>query len=126
MNSTLRAGIGVVAVTLSLGALVVDAQQRPQTAPAQAPEVFCNTMQAGALCPTGTVSVLKLQGPKIQQWLDIVGKYNDSVEGATKQLKADAKGVLTPAQMAELDRWMEKGINPEVNKILASRTPAGR
>jgi len=126
MNSTLRAGIGVVAVTLSLGALVVDAQQRPQTAPAQAPEVFCNTMQAGALCPTGTVSVLKLQGPKIQQWLDIVGKYNDSVEGATKQLKAEAKGVLTPAQMAELDRWMEKGINPEVNKILASRTPAGR
>jgi hypothetical protein len=126
MNSTLRAGIGVVAVALSLGALVVDAQQRPQTPPAQAPEVFCNTMQAGALCPTGTVSVLKLQGPKIQQWLDIVGKYNDSVEGATKQLKADAKGILTPAQMAELDRWMEKGINPEVNKILASRTPAGR
>jgi hypothetical protein len=78
-------------------------------------------MQAGALCPTGTVSVLKLSGPKVQQWLDLVGTYNDTVEGATKQLKADARKILTPAQMAELDRWMDKGLNPEVNKVLASR-----
>jgi hypothetical protein len=40
-------------------------------------------------------------------------------------LKADAKPVLTAGQMAELDRWMDKGINPEVNKLLASKnTPA--
>ena len=32
-------------------------------------------------------------------------------------------GVLTPAQIEELDRWMDKGINPEVNRILASRNP---
>jgi hypothetical protein len=44
------------------------------------------------------------------------------VEGATKKLKADARGLLTPAQMAELDRWLDKGLNPEVNRILASRT----
>jgi hypothetical protein len=78
-------------------------------------------MQAGALCPTGTVSILKLQGPKVQQWLDAVGKYNEAVEAATRQLKADSKGILTPAQLSELDRWMDKGINPEVNKLLASR-----
>ena len=125
MTSSVRLGIAILAVSISFGALVVDAQ-RPQTASAAAPEVFCNTMQAGALCPTGTVSILKLQGPKIQQWLDLVNKYNESVETATKQLKADAKGVLTPAQMSELDRWMDRGLNPEVNKILASRTPAGR
>jgi hypothetical protein len=120
-----RVALAVVGVALSVSVLVLEAQ-RGQTATAQPPEVFCNTMQAGALCPTGTVSVLKLTGPKIQQWLDLVNKYNESVENATKQLKADAKGVLTPAQLAELDRWMDKGINPEVNKILASRTPAGR
>src|SRR5205085_4625175 len=105
--------------------VTLDARQRPaqsSAAPA-APEVFCNTMQAGALCPTGTVSVLKLSGPKVQQWLDAVGKYNDAVEAATRQLKAESKGILTPAQMSELDRWMDKGINPEVNKMLASRNP---
>ena len=121
MKSNIRLTVAVLAVSVSLGGLVVDAQ-RPQTATAPAPEVFCNTMQAGALCPTGTVSVLKLSGPKVQQWLDLVETYNDTVEGATKKLKADARSILTPAQMAELDRWLEKGLNPEVNRILASRT----
>jgi len=123
MNTTVRFGIGVLVLALSLATL--DARQRPaaqQAAPAKAPEVFCNTMQAGALCPTGTVSVLKLSGPKVQQWLDAVEKYNTSVESATKQLKTDARGILTPAQMAELDRWMDKGLNPEVNRLLASRS----
>ncbi|HEY3161362.1 MAG TPA: hypothetical protein VGJ78_20490 [Vicinamibacterales bacterium] len=122
MNTTVRFGIGVLVLALSLATL--DARQRPaqQAAPAKAPEVFCNTMQAGALCPTGTVSVLKLSGPKVQQWLDAVEKYNTSVENATKQLKTDARGILTPAQMAELDRWMDKGLNPEVNRLLASRS----
>ena len=58
--------------------------------------------------------------------LDAVGTYNDAVENATKQLKADAGKILTPAQIAELDRWMEKGINPEVNRILASRAATPR
>ena len=124
MITKFRLTIAVIVVGFSLATL--DARQRPaerqQPPAASAPEVFCNTMQAGALCPTGTVSVLKLSGPKVQQWLDAVGKYNDTVESATKQLKADAKGILTPAQMAELDRWMNKGLNPEVNRILASRS----
>ena len=126
MITTFRLGIAIIVVGLSLATL--DARQRPagqtsggQQAAAAAPEVFCNTMQAGALCPTGTVSILKLQGPKVQQWLDAVGKYNEAVEAATRQLKADSKGILTPAQLSELDRWMDKGINPEVNKLLASR-----
>jgi hypothetical protein len=128
MITTFRLGIAIIGIGLSLATL--DARQRPaerqQPAAAPAPEVFCDTMQAGALCPTGTVSVLKLSGPKVQQWLDAVGKYNDAVEHATKQLKAEARSVLTPAQIAELDRWMDKGINPEVNRILASRTTARR
>lgn len=132
MITIFRVGIVVIVVGLSLATL--DARQRPAErrqsaaapAAAPAPEVFCNTMQAGALCPTGTVSVLKLSGPKVQQWLDAVGTYNDAVENATKRLKADARSVLTPAQIAELDRWMDTGINPEVNRILASRTTTQR
>src|SRR5712691_4545317 len=127
MITKFRLAIAVIVVGLSLATL--DAGQRPaarQPSAAPAPEVFCNTMQAGALCPTGTVSVLKLSGPKVQQWLDAVGKYNDAVENATKQLKADSRSILTPTQIAELDRWMNKGINPEVNRILASRTPTQR
>lgn len=124
MITTFRLGIGVLVLGLSL--VTLDARQRPaagqQAAAPRAPEVFCNTMQAGALCPTGTVSVLKLSGPKAEQWLDAVQKYNDAVEGATRKLKADAKSILTPAQIAELDRWMDKGLNPEVNRLLASRT----
>jgi hypothetical protein len=114
MTTTFRHAVAAGVIALSLA--TVNAQQ------AAAPEVFCNTMQAGALCPTGTVSVLKLSGPKVQQWLDLVETYNATVEGATKKLKADAKSLLTPAQMAELDRWLDKGLNPEVNRILASRT----
>jgi hypothetical protein len=125
MVTTFRLGLAVVVVGLSLATL--DARQTPaarQTpGAAPAPEVFCNTMQAGTLCPTGTVSILKLSGPKVQQWMDAINKYNGAVESATRQLKADAKSVLTPAQIAELDRWMDKGINPEVNRILASRNP---
>jgi len=127
MKTIFRLSVAVLVAGMSLATL--DAGQRPaaQSTPATAaPEVFCNTMQAGALCPTGTVSILKLSGPKVQPWLDAVNKYNEAVEAATKQLKADAKPVLTSGQMSELDRWMEKGINPEVNKLLASRTPIAR
>ena len=113
----IRFSLVVGTILLGLSLTTVDAQSPPK-----APEIFCNTMQAGALCPTGTVSVLKLSGPKVQQWLDLVEKYNDTVEDATRRLKADARNILTPAQMAELDRWLDKGLNPEVNRILASRT----
>jgi len=105
--------IGVAALSL----VTLHARQQP----AAAPEVFCNTMQAGALCPTATVGILKVSGPNVQKWIDAVGKYNAAVENATRQLKAETKGFLTPAQTSELDRWMANGINPEVNKILASR-----
>ena len=123
MITIFRTGIAAAAIALSLATL--DARQRPagtQQPATTTPEVFCNTMQAGALCPTGTVSVLKLSGPKVQQWLDAVNKYNESVLKASGQLKADARNILTPAQMAELDRWLDKGMNPEVNRILASRS----
>jgi hypothetical protein len=44
----------------------------------------------------------------------------------SRQLKADARSVLTPAQLAERDRWMDNRIIPEVNRILASRNTTPR
>src|ERR1700741_455949 len=120
MTSRFRYAVAAGVIALSLA--TVSAQK----AAAPAPEVFCNTMQAGTLCPTGTVSILKLSGPKGEQWLGSVNRDKGAVESATKQLKAEAKSVLTPAQIAELDRWMASGINPEVNRILASRNPIAR
>jgi len=112
-------------LVIALGALSL-ATLHARQQPAAAPEVFCNTMQAGALCPTATVSILKLSGPNVQVWLNAVGKYNSAIENATRQLKADTKGILTPAQMVEIDRWMDKGLNPEVNRVLAQRAASGR
>jgi len=113
----IRFRLALVIALAALSLATLHARQQP----AAAPEVFCNTMQAGALCPTATVSILKLSGPNVQKWMDAISKYNAAVENATRQLKADSKAFLTPAQTAELDRWMDKGLNPEVNKILAAR-----
>ena len=113
----IRFRLALVIALAALSLATLHARQQP----AAAPEVFCNTMQAGALCPTATVSILKLSGPNVQKWMEAISKYNAAVENATRQLKADSKAFLTPAQTAELDRWMDKGLNPEVNKILAAR-----
>jgi hypothetical protein len=115
-----RCNLAIVTAVIGFSLATLQAQQRGAQPP-EAPEVFCNTMQAGALCPTATVSILKLSGPNVQKWLEAIGKYNAAVENATRDLKADTKAFLTPAQQAEIDRWMDKGINPEVNRILASR-----
>ena len=45
------------------------------------------------------------------------------LDAVWESLEANALS-LTDAQRAELDRWMDKGMNPEVNRILASRTTA--
>jgi hypothetical protein len=122
---TFRFTFAIAVLVLSLAG-VHAAQQRPAQPQAEAPEVFCNTMQAGALCPTATVGILKLSGPNVQVWLDAVAKYNETVENATRQLKADTKGILTPAQVAELDRWLGRGLNPEINRVLAQRNAIAR
>jgi hypothetical protein len=101
----------------------------PQTAPATAPkppEVFCNTMQAGTLCPTGTVGVLKLSGAKAAAWLEAVDRYNKTVMNASAQFRSETRGLLTAEQLAEIDRWFKQGLNLEINRALAStsRKPA--
>lgn len=116
------------ALAACVAAVTLRADQRPaaaqntQTSTAKPPEVFCDTMQTGTLCPTGTVGLFKLSGAKAEAWLTAVGRYNKAVMDATQHLRGDVKGLLTPEQLLELDRWFRQGLNTEVNRTLASQT----
>lgn len=117
-SSALAASVAAVAVHAAHPA----AGQGTRTGTAKPPEVFCDTMQTGTLCPTGTVGLFKLSGAKAEAWLTAVGRYNKAVMDATQQLRGDVKGLLTPEQLLELDRWFRQGLNTEVNRTLASQT----
>lgn len=116
------------ALAACLAVVNLRAEQRPaarqstETSAAKPPEIFCDTMQTGTLCPTGTVGLFKLSGAKAESWLTAVGRYNKAVMDATQQLRGDVKGLLTPEQLLELDRWFRQGLNTEVNRTLASQT----
>jgi hypothetical protein len=75
-------------------------------------------MKTGQLCSHGTTEALRLTGPKAEQWVAAVRRYNRAVNEATSQLQADAQTLLTPQQAAELNRWFAVGMNVEMNKML--------
>src|SRR5262249_49499054 len=89
------------------------------------PMIFCPTMKTGQLCSEGTATQLQMTGEKLEKWLLAVRTYNRAVNAATLQLQSDTKDVLTPAQIAEVERWFAIGLNPEINTLLAApATPA--
>jgi hypothetical protein len=45
------------------------------------------------------------------------------VASATQQLQAEAKEILTPAQMTEVERWFAVGLNPQLNQLLLPPGP---
>lgn len=92
------------------------------TASDETPGVFCPTMKTGQLCSHGTSDLLKLTGADRDKWIAAVRRYDMAVDAATVQLQQDAKNLLTPEQSAEVERWFAKGLNPEINKILLSKS----
>jgi hypothetical protein len=84
------------------------------------PEVFCGTMKTGQLCSHGTSTLLGLSDDKSAAWLGAVRQYNKDVNTAIMALQAQAKTNLSPAQVAEVNRWFAIGINPQINQLLAS------
>ena len=121
-------------VVFTLGAL--QAQQHPaehQQGQAQAAAsaegpgtIFCPTMKTGQLCSHGTADTLELSGAKKDAWVAAARRYNKAVDEATKQLQEDAKALLTPAQMAEVERWFAKGLNPQINQLLQASAKSSR
>src|SRR5713101_1431433 len=87
------------------------------------PEIFCSHKGTGQLCP-GNADMFKLNGPKKQAYLEALNSYNNSVAAASKQFLADAKAKagLSEVELALVESWFAEGLNPEINKILATKT----
>ena len=77
-------------------------------------------MKTGLLCTHGTAAALGLSPEKTAAWLAAVDKYNKAVNEATVLLQREAKGTLSAAQMAEVDRWFAIGMNQQINQLLAA------
>jgi hypothetical protein len=89
------------------------------------PEVFCETMKTGQLCSMGTVTLLGLTPEKREAWLAAVREYNNALNTAIGALQAQAKANLSPAQVAEVNRWFAIGINPQINQLLLASGKPG-
>ncbi len=83
--------------------------------------VFCPMKSTGQLCNHGTAYLLKLTGAKRQSWTEIANRYNKAVEAATKQLLQEAKVGLSPEQLELVEKWFSRGLNPEINRLLATK-----
>jgi hypothetical protein len=129
----------IIALTIAMPALAIGLQAqhaehqqpaakpaagKPAAAAAETPEVFCGTMKTGQLCSHGTPTALGLTPEQTKVWMAAVRKYNKAVNDATLALQADAKGTLSAAQMAEVDRWFAVGVNPQINQLLAAPSKA--
>ena len=97
---------------------------RPAAAAEHPPEVFCGTMKTGQLCSMGTTTLLGLTAEKRETWLAAVRKYNTAVNDAIMALQGEAKGALSAAQVAEVNRWFAIGVNPQINQLLAASANA--
>ncbi len=86
-------------------------------------EIFCPAKSTGQLCGHGTADLLKLGGEKRQKWAEAAGRYNKAVAAATKQLLEDSKPVLSPEEYAQVEKWFAKGINADINRLVAAKEP---
>jgi hypothetical protein len=87
------------------------------------PEIFCSHMGTGQLCP-GNAQMFKLSAAQKEQYSQALNNYNKAVAAASKQFLADAKDRvgLSSAELALAESWFAVGLNPEINKILATKT----
>ncbi len=87
------------------------------------PEIFCSHMGTGQLC-SGNANMLKLSAAQKQQYLEALKSYNKAAGAASKQFLADVKDKvgLSEAELALVESWFAAGLNPEINKILATKS----
>ena len=98
-----------------------NAKQAP--AKTDAPEIFCSHMGTGQLCP-GNATMFKLSEAQKKQYSEALSSYNKAVAAASKQFLADAKDKagLSEGELALAQSWFAEGLNPEINKILATKS----
>jgi hypothetical protein len=87
------------------------------------PEIYCSHLGTGQLCP-GNADMFKLNGAKKQAYLEALNSYNKAVAAASKQFAADAKAKagLSEVDLSLVESWFAEGLNPEINKILATKS----
>jgi hypothetical protein len=86
------------------------------------PEIFCSRLGTGQLCP-GNAQMFNLSGAKKERYEEALNNYNKAVAAAQKQFLSDAKDKigLSQAELALAETWFAVGLNPEINKILATK-----
>lgn len=118
--------VNVVMITVLFGLGVLYAQKRSASGMDKSKmdtpgTVFCPGMSTGQLFPIGTVRSLKLNGAKKQSSSEALSRYNKAIDAATKRLLEDSKGSLSPEEYAQVETWFAKGLNPEINRLLADQ-----
>lgn len=68
--------------------------------------------------------MFKLSAAQKEQYAQALNSYNKAAAAASKQFLADAKNKagLSEAEVALAESWFAEGLNPEINKILATKT----
>jgi hypothetical protein len=99
------------------------AKAREAHAKSDAPEIFCGHMKTGQLC-SGNAQMFKLSATQKEQYTQALKSYNKAVGEAQKQFLEDAKTKvgLSETELALAQSWFAEGLNPEINKILATKT----
>jgi hypothetical protein len=131
MMTRLTAGLIPMTVMILLAAGTFYAQEhaghevsaKDTHAKSNVPEIFCSHMGTGQLCP-GNAQMFKLSAAQKEQYSQALNNYNKAVAAASKQFLADTKDKvgLSPAELALAESWFAVGLNPEINKILATKT----
>ena len=114
----------VLILTTLVGAAVVLARDQVSKSKAEqkAPEVFCDGLSTGQLCLSNAPAVLKLTDTQKRQWTEAARQYNKAIDGATKQFLEQSKPVLSPEQVASMQKWFEMVLNPVLNEVLNSKS----
>lgn len=101
----------------------VGASAKAAQAKAEASEIFCGHMKTGQLCP-GNAQMFKLSAAQKEQYAQALNNYNKAVGEAQKKFLEDAKTKvgLSEVELALAESWFAEGLNPEINRILATKT----
>jgi hypothetical protein len=87
------------------------------------PPVFCPVKSAGQLCDHGTAAILNLKGEKRAQWYRMVEEYNRTVQSAQNRFIEQARKVLQPAELAQVQKWFAAKQNA-ARKLASSSSPS--
>jgi DNA-binding transcriptional regulator YbjK len=118
MHPKKTAFAAVLSIAVLLAAVTLYAQE---SAGQKRSEVFCSAKKTGQLCNHGTADLLKLSGSKRDRWTEMAKRYNERVEAAAQDLLKEAKTHLSPEEVAQVETWLDKARNAELNKLLAGK-----